>query len=113
MNNEEFQPYIFQNECLQIVILTPKGGFEEKLVTLNISVMSWAFLEQNFPGHKPVLPKSKVRLVAADGKNITLLGAVKLIVKINAMIQWISFIKEGSILFLGLPDLIIHSSKQN
>ena len=48
-NNEEFQPYIFQNECLQIAFLKPKGGFEEKPVTLNIdsaaqvSVMSWAF----------------------------------------------------------------------
>ena len=52
LNNEEFQPYIFQNECLQIAFLTPKVRCEEKPVTLNIdsamqvSVMSWAFLEQ-------------------------------------------------------------------
>ena len=66
LNNEEFQPYIFQNECLQIAFLTPKGGCEEKPVTLTIdsaaqvSVMSLSFLEQNFPGHKPELPKNKV-----------------------------------------------------
>ena len=95
-------------------IFNTKGGFEEKPVTLNIdsaaqvSVMSWAFFEQNFPGYKPELPKSKVRLISADGKNMTFLGAVKFRVQINAKIQWISFfiIKEGNILLLGLPDLI-------
>ena len=28
-NNEEFQAYIFQNECLQIAFLTPKGGLKK------------------------------------------------------------------------------------
>ena len=114
LNNEEFKPYLFQNECLQIAFLTPKGGCEEKPVTLTldsaaqVSVMSLSFLEQNFPEIKPELPKNKVRLIAADGKNMTFLGAVRFRVQINSKIQWISFfiIKEGNILLLGLPDLI-------
>ena len=65
LNNEEFQPYIFQNECLQIAFLTPKGGCEEKPVTLTldsaaqVSVMSLSVLEQNFPGHNQSCQKTK------------------------------------------------------
>ena len=114
IRNENFDPFVFNNECFQIALLNPNNGFDEMPVTLTVdtaaqaSVMSINFLQTNFPNLRPDKSEKNIKLIAADNKKITFIGNVKFDVQIKSLVKPVLFyiIKEGNIALFGLPDLV-------
>ena len=77
--NENFQPFIANNECIQICVLKSEHDFEEKPISLQIdtaaqvSVMSLIFLNKYFKYLKLSTPENKVMLLTADNRSILIL----------------------------------------
>ena len=113
-NEESFEPFLRNNEVLQMIkIKTLKYGVEDILVFqldsgAQCSVISNSIFMKHFP--KNILDKCdpKTTLVAADGRNIKVLGQLMLnLCVLNTCADVLFYVIEsGSSCLLGLTDLI-------
>ena len=113
-NGENFQPFIVNNECIQIGFLRSVDNYEEIPISLQIdtaaqvSVMSLNFMNKYFKCLKLCKPVKSVTLLTADNRSIMIAGTHKFEVLIGDKSKIIQFyvIKQGETCLLGLPDIV-------
>ena len=113
-NSEYFQPFIINNECIQIGFLRSINSSKEIPISLQIdtaaqvSVMSLSFLNKHFKGLQLITPVKRVTLLTADNRTILISGTHNFEVSIGNKLAIVQFyvIKQGQACLLGLPDII-------
>ena len=112
--SNSFEPYLKNNELLQMILTTSIQTDREQLIIFQldsgaqVSVISFSVFEKYFPHEKLVHPDSAVRLISADGRAIKVRGTVLLNLKVGIVSSEILFyiIFSGTSALIGLSDLI-------